>query len=84
MVLPDRFMDHDTQPKQIAVAGLSAKDIVADALGGWGLRVWGRLGLEGHLQVAQHESAMVSSQRRSHHPELAPTSGPANSTSRCT
>jgi 1-deoxy-D-xylulose-5-phosphate synthase len=32
MVLPDRFIDHDSQPKQLAVAGLSAKDIVAAAL----------------------------------------------------
>ncbi len=36
MTLPDRFIDHDTHPRQIAEAGLSAKDIVAtvlDALG---------------------------------------------------
>jgi 1-deoxy-D-xylulose-5-phosphate synthase len=37
MVLPDRFIDHDTQPKQIADAGLSAKDIVAAALGALGI-----------------------------------------------
>ena len=37
MVLPDRFIDHDTQPKQIAEAGLSAKDIVAAALGALGI-----------------------------------------------
>jgi 1-deoxy-D-xylulose-5-phosphate synthase len=32
MVLPDVFIDHDSQAKQIAQAGLSAKDIVATAL----------------------------------------------------
>ena len=32
MVLPDRFIDHDTQPKQLAAAGLAAKDIVAAAV----------------------------------------------------
>ncbi|HVB69735.1 MAG TPA: 1-deoxy-D-xylulose-5-phosphate synthase [Acetobacteraceae bacterium] len=32
MVLPDRFLDHDSQAKQLALAGLSAKDIVATAL----------------------------------------------------
>jgi 1-deoxy-D-xylulose-5-phosphate synthase len=37
MVLPDRFIDHDSQPKQLAQAGLSAKDIVAAALGAIGL-----------------------------------------------
>ena len=37
MVLPDRFIDHDSQPKQIAEAGLSAKDIVAAALGALGI-----------------------------------------------
>ena len=37
MVLPDRFIDHDTQPKQIAAAGLSAKDIVAAAIGAMGV-----------------------------------------------
>ena len=39
MVLPDRFIDHDSQPKQLAAAGLAAKDIVAAARGGvWGSR----------------------------------------------
>jgi 1-deoxy-D-xylulose-5-phosphate synthase len=28
MVLPDRFIDHDSQPKQLADAGLTARDIV--------------------------------------------------------
>src|SRR5271157_5011316 len=37
MVLPDRFIDHDSQAKQLAVAGLSAKDIVAAALGAFGI-----------------------------------------------
>ena len=37
MVLPDRFIDHDSQPKQLAAAGLSAKDIVAAALGAFGI-----------------------------------------------
>jgi 1-deoxy-D-xylulose-5-phosphate synthase len=37
MVLPDRFIDHDTQTKQIMQAGLAAKDIVAAALGAVGI-----------------------------------------------
>ena len=32
MVLPDKFIDHDSQTKQLAVAGLTAKDIVQTAL----------------------------------------------------
>ncbi|HVZ09388.1 1-deoxy-D-xylulose-5-phosphate synthase [Rhodopila sp.] len=32
MVLPDRFIDHDSQAKQLAEAGLAVKDIVATAL----------------------------------------------------
>jgi 1-deoxy-D-xylulose-5-phosphate synthase len=32
MVMPDRFIDHDSQTKQLADAGLSAKDIVSTAL----------------------------------------------------
>ena len=36
MVLPDRFIDHDSQPKQLAEARLTAKDIVAAALGALG------------------------------------------------
>jgi 1-deoxy-D-xylulose-5-phosphate synthase len=31
MVLPDRFIDHDTQPKQLAQAGLDTPHIVAAA-----------------------------------------------------
>ncbi|MBN8929089.1 MAG: 1-deoxy-D-xylulose-5-phosphate synthase [Rhodospirillales bacterium 69-11] len=37
MVMPDIFIDHDSQAKQIAVAGLSAKDIVATALSAIGI-----------------------------------------------
>jgi 1-deoxy-D-xylulose-5-phosphate synthase len=32
MCLPDVFIDHDSQAKQLAQAGLSAKDIVAAAV----------------------------------------------------
>ena len=37
MVLPDRFIDHDTQARQLAAAGLTAKAIVATVLAalGW-------------------------------------------------
>ena len=31
MIMPDLFIDHDSQAKQLAEAGLSAKDIVAVA-----------------------------------------------------
>jgi 1-deoxy-D-xylulose-5-phosphate synthase len=37
MVLPDMFIDHDSQAKQLAVAKLSAKDIVAVALAAIGV-----------------------------------------------
>jgi 1-deoxy-D-xylulose-5-phosphate synthase len=37
LVLPDIFIDHDSQAKQLAVAGLSAKDIVATALAAIGV-----------------------------------------------
>jgi 1-deoxy-D-xylulose-5-phosphate synthase len=37
MILPDRFIDHDSQAKQLAEAGLSTKDIVATALGAVGI-----------------------------------------------
>jgi len=36
MVLPDRFIDHDSQPKQIAAAHLAASDIVAAVLAALG------------------------------------------------
>jgi 1-deoxy-D-xylulose-5-phosphate synthase len=39
LVMPDIFIDHDSQAKQIAVAGLSAKDIVATALAAIGVGV---------------------------------------------
>jgi 1-deoxy-D-xylulose-5-phosphate synthase len=39
MVLPDIFIDHDSQAKQIAAAGLAAKDIVATALAAIGVGV---------------------------------------------
>ncbi len=38
MVMPDAFLDHDSQPKQLATAGLSAKDIVATALSAMGVK----------------------------------------------
>ncbi len=37
MVLPDIFIDHDSQAKQLAVAKLSAKDVVAVALAAIGV-----------------------------------------------
>ena len=37
MVMPDIFIDHDSQAKQIALAGLSARDIVATALSAIGV-----------------------------------------------
>jgi 1-deoxy-D-xylulose-5-phosphate synthase len=38
MVMPDLFIDHDSQPKQLADAGLSAKDIVSVALSAMGIK----------------------------------------------
>jgi 1-deoxy-D-xylulose-5-phosphate synthase len=37
MVMPDLFIDHDSQAKQLAKAGLSARDIVAVALRAMGI-----------------------------------------------
>ncbi|HEY7580150.1 MAG TPA: transketolase C-terminal domain-containing protein, partial [Acetobacteraceae bacterium] len=37
MVLPDIFIDHDSQAKQLAIAKLSARDIVATALAAIGV-----------------------------------------------
>jgi 1-deoxy-D-xylulose-5-phosphate synthase len=37
MILPDRFIDHDSQARQLAEAGLSTKDIVAVALSAVGI-----------------------------------------------
>jgi 1-deoxy-D-xylulose-5-phosphate synthase len=45
MVLPDIFIDHESQAKQLALAGLSAKDIVATALSA--------IGLEGRVSAAK-------------------------------
>ena len=39
MVMPDIYIDHDSQAKQLAEAGLSAKDIVAAALSAMGIEV---------------------------------------------
>jgi 1-deoxy-D-xylulose-5-phosphate synthase len=39
MVMPDVFIDHDSQTKQLADAGLSSKDIVAVALAAVGIEV---------------------------------------------
>jgi 1-deoxy-D-xylulose-5-phosphate synthase len=36
MVLPDRFIEHDTQPRQLADAGLTARDIINTALAALG------------------------------------------------
>ena len=36
MILPDHFIDHDSQAKQLAEAGLTAKDIVAHAVSALG------------------------------------------------
>jgi 1-deoxy-D-xylulose-5-phosphate synthase len=37
MVLPDRFIDHDTQARQLLEAGLTARDIVAAVLAALGI-----------------------------------------------
>ena len=37
MVLPDCFIDHNSQPKQIAEAGLAARDIVEAAIAAIGM-----------------------------------------------
>jgi len=37
LVLPDIFIDHDSQAKQLALAGLTARDIVATALSAIGI-----------------------------------------------
>jgi 1-deoxy-D-xylulose-5-phosphate synthase len=39
MVMPDAFVDHDSQPKQLAEAGLTARDIVNVALAAVGIEV---------------------------------------------
>jgi deoxyxylulose-5-phosphate synthase len=39
MVLPDRFIEQDTQSRQLANAGLTARDIVTTVLGALGQEV---------------------------------------------
>ena len=39
MVLPDRFIEHDTQPRQLADASLTANDIVTTVLNALGREV---------------------------------------------
>jgi 1-deoxy-D-xylulose-5-phosphate synthase len=39
MVMPDLFIDHDSQGKQLVEAGLSAKDIVSVALSAMGVKM---------------------------------------------
>ena len=41
MVMPDYFIDHESQTKQIAEAGLSARDIVATGLAAFGIEAPG-------------------------------------------
>jgi 1-deoxy-D-xylulose-5-phosphate synthase len=45
MVLPDRFIDHDSQARQLIEAGLTARDIVAAVLGAHGVGRPAQLGL---------------------------------------
>jgi 1-deoxy-D-xylulose-5-phosphate synthase len=49
MVMPDGFIDHDSQAKQLAEAGLSAKDIVAVALSAMGIAAPATCSLKSHL-----------------------------------
>jgi 1-deoxy-D-xylulose-5-phosphate synthase len=41
MVLVDKFIDHDSQAKQIVESGLSARDIVAAGLAAFGIEAPG-------------------------------------------
>jgi 1-deoxy-D-xylulose-5-phosphate synthase len=41
MVMPDKFIDHDSQAKQIVEAGLSVRDIVAAGLAAFGIEAPG-------------------------------------------
>ena len=43
MALPDRFLDHDTPAKQLAEAGLTAKDIVRTVTGAVAQRTTGKM-----------------------------------------
>ena len=47
MVLPDRFIEHDSQTRQIADAGLAPRDIVAAAVQAMGLRAMPAIGAVG-------------------------------------
>ena len=47
MVLPDRFIEHDSQSRQIADAGLAPRDIVAAAVQAMGLRAMPAIGAVG-------------------------------------
>jgi 1-deoxy-D-xylulose-5-phosphate synthase len=39
MIMPDLFLDHDSQARQLSAAGLSARDIVNVALAAVGIEV---------------------------------------------
>ena len=54
--MPDLFIDHDSQPKQLAEAGLSAKDIVAAGAGGDGDRDAGSRGSAKVITVAMMQT----------------------------
>jgi 1-deoxy-D-xylulose-5-phosphate synthase len=43
MVLPDKFIDHDSQTKQLAEAGLAVRDIVVAGLGAFGVEAPGAM-----------------------------------------
>ena len=65
MVLPDIFIDHDSQAKQLAVAKLSASDIVADGVGG-DRHQRGAAGPPGdHRAVARTSAAQASAAQAS-------------------
>ena len=77
MVLPDRFIDHDSQAKQLAEAGLTAKDIVAAALGAIGIDAGARAA-DGHrgLSAAVRAMSRVVSRRAVLGAALAGLTGP--------
>jgi 1-deoxy-D-xylulose-5-phosphate synthase len=41
MVMPDKFIDHDSQSKQLAEAGLAVRDIVTAGLAAFGIEAPG-------------------------------------------
>jgi len=43
MVMADKFLDHDSQAKQLAEAGLSVRDIVAAGLAAFGIEASGAI-----------------------------------------